>query len=139
MYEREWMCCFCLTVSEQKGFDNRPERCQACHVVRCPKCGTYIKGDSPRLCHGCGEFMPKAQAAFVGCDKTASVYVEAEWCRRNKGRDATGDYRIGTGFKDSATKEVSSWIIKEVSKEGGMVGSEDVRELSEDEKRQLNE
>lgn len=137
-FQREWCCHFCLTVADQKGFGNRPDRCQACHIVRCKKCGTFIKGDNPKLCYGCGTFKPEVDSAFVGTDQTAGIYVEAEWMRRNKGRHSDGQYYIATGFAPDGSGRVSSWIGRQVVNADGSVGSEDVRELTEEEKVELS-
>ena len=132
-FEREWCCCFCLTIAEQKG-GKSPDRCPTCHVCRCAKCGTFLKGDSPRLCYGCGAFNPGVEGAFVGTDQTAALYVQDAWMKRNKGCASNGTYCVTTGLARDGSGRRSSWIAKRVGLPDGTVGCEDVRELTEEEK-----
>ncbi len=88
-------CRFCLTVVKSPC----PARC-VCGVVRCTKCSTFLKGNNPSFCYGCGEIKPAVEANFTRVSSTGVVYMEKEWQKRNLGRFRDKDtlFYISTGY-----------------------------------------
>jgi|AGTN01.3.fsa_nt_gi hypothetical protein len=126
--KRTWVCHFCLKATEVDGlsFLNAPQRC-CCGVVSCDKCGSFLREDDARFCHGCGTVAPKVQARFTASDSTLSVYVGDAWQRRNKGSSADGEYGIATHLRGE--KSGSHWLCKR----GADGRYQDVRELTPEE------
>jgi len=134
VYYRDYECAHCLEISTSS--DGPPSRCRVCHVVICEKCGTSLKGDVPFICHGCGEVFPEAHAHFAATDSYGCCYMEREWCKRNKGNYATGNYGIATGVADD--NRGRCWVTKEIMKDG-QLSSKNIRELTPEERdRYLN-
>ena len=125
-YKRTWICRFCLSATEVEGEPptSPPDRCEKCHVVSCDECGTFIKGDNPKFCHGCGMVFPKVSARHSAADSTGSIYMEDEWCRRNKGRYSDGEYVISSGYARDGSGRLGVWVSRKVGEK-----YEDVREL----------
>lgn len=91
----EYGCVFCLSIVESDV--GPPEVCVACHVSRC-LCGTFIKGDSPKFCFGCGKVGPDAKAHFMRTSSTGAVYATDEWVKRNLGRRSEGPFYTSTSI-----------------------------------------
>ena len=132
---REWVCSFCLEITEGESY---PDKCPACKMLKCKQCMTYLKvrGDKPKFCHGCGTINPEVTQSFSAADSIGCCYMEKEWSRRNKGSLSEGDFAISFGFSSSLPKDAvrdksmkSSWIVKN---ENGKY--EEVRELTPEEK-----
>ena len=139
--KRTYMCCFCLSQFECT-FGNPPERCSACHVCKCNHCHTFLKGDNPKFCHGCGKVNPSVEGRFVGTYQTACIYHEQNWKHRNLGqkceKDVTYEIHTGYGFilEDGSIDmtRTSSWLYK---RGPGFHDSMQIRELTEEEKSWL--
>jgi hypothetical protein len=128
-FKEEWACCFCLTVFDG---ENHPDFCPACHVAFCRNCGTWVKGDEPKWCHGCGKIKPPAEGRFTRTSSTASVYLQEEWIRRNLNREGNR-FTISSGYKDATFKEMGVWLVKE-NPDGTRT---DVRALTDEERTYL--
>ena len=119
----KWFCNFCLTVVQ----DDKPDICQACHVVRCLKCGSWLKEES-KWCYGCGTVKPIVEAFFTRTNSIAGAYTEQSWLKRNKGEGCDKLYTISTGYESDHNSRRSSWLCK---------GDDQERELTEEEKAYL--
>lgn len=114
-----YFCGFCLSEVEAETY---PEICPHCHVVRC-ECGTYLKGDTPKFCFGCGVIKPKTTAHFCRCGSTSGAYVSEDWTGRNLGTRCDGPYTISTGSD-------GSWLARRHKKDATY---RDVRKLTTEE------
>lgn len=123
-------------------YDHRPERCSGCHVVCCQKCGSWLKGDNPKFCYGCGTIKPEVAARFCPTDTTGFCYVQDEWMRKNTGRSSDGQYVISRGYASDGSGRMGSWVAKyrEIEKDGVKTRTaDDIRELTEEEKEYLKD
>lgn len=128
-------CRFCLSVVKQPY----PDRCPHCHVVMCSNCGTFIKGDNPSFCYGCGKIKPELQVNFTRISSFRMLYMEDGWQERNKGVKNNYTYQIHTGYvyklpdgKVDMTK-IGSCLVKRFNAET----YEDVRILTDEEVKLL--
>ena len=140
MDEYEFICNFCMSVSKGEPCSdgpppNPPETCVHCHVTRCRDCSTFLKGDKPVFCYGCGKVSPRAEASFVRSDKTAAIYMEKEWLKRNMGKDADGPYMVSTGRDRDDENKWSQWLVKD--NEDRSQPWQQIREFTEEEQNAL--
>lgn len=78
----DYACNFCLSKTEAPH-GNPPDFCQHCHVSACLDCITYLKGDNPTWCYGCGKIKPVVSGRFTSLDGIAAHYMWDEWQKKN--------------------------------------------------------
>lgn len=84
------VCGFCMQEVEIADGREPAKRCPKCGVGQCFECGTYIIGENPNFCYGCGEIRPATEAHLYSAGSYALVYVEEAWAKRNLGAKAGG-------------------------------------------------
>lgn len=105
-----YVCGFCLSVTGDILPPEKPKFCPKCHVTQCVECRTFLKGDAPKLCHGCGKVAPRTRPPMTPSHATATLFDHERWMKRNLGAECKGVFRIWEGQTQERKPRATLWL-----------------------------